>query len=232
MTAASCVSFFINSIGVLKNQDKPSIVKIHPIMCPPWISKEQICHREYFHCTTLHRQNILCNTILWIALYQQSQRKTKNRNPLSWQHSIFHQMLHVPLSPSWRSSIWHSHHHVWISEDGYQSVTMNQSGYLVLCPVIVWVTVVSITLSYHVTNAKAIVNTIIINNVLKTMLSVTIWEKLWSAARIIGRDNLEFDPNDIGAHSILYGAAMMMYLVQLATFFIIMIGRWLSEAFL
>ena len=56
--------------------------------------------------------------------------------------------------------------------------------------------------------------------------------KLRSAVDNIGVDKLGFKGDDIGTHSIRSGAAMAMYLAEVPTFSIMMIGRWSSDAFL
>ena len=56
--------------------------------------------------------------------------------------------------------------------------------------------------------------------------------KILSDAGIFGEDVLGFAPANIGTHSICSGAAMHMYLAQVPTFSIMMIGRWSRDAFL
>ena len=109
---------------------------------------------------------------------------------------------------------------------------MFRSGDPELCPVRAWAAIVRRVLSYPGTDYDSTVNTIYINNKLKTITSSTARTKLRSAARTIGETKLGFKPDDIGTHSIRSGAAMAMYLDKVPTFSIMMIGRWSSDAFL
>ena len=118
------------------------------------------------------------------------------------------------------------------SDERHESITMHRSGDNLLCPVRSWASIVRRILSYPGTNADTTVNTVLINGRLKTITSATVRAKLRSAASIIGKDNLGFEPNDVGTHSIRSGAAMAMYLAHVPTFTIMMIGRWSSDAFL
>jgi hypothetical protein len=56
--------------------------------------------------------------------------------------------------------------------------------------------------------------------------------KLCQAASIIGKNDLVFEPNELGLHSLRSGAAMAMYLAGCAVFTIMLIGCWSSDAFL
>jgi len=118
------------------------------------------------------------------------------------------------------------------SDERHETITMHRSGDTVLCPVRAWAAIVRRILSYPGTTADTNVNTIFVDNKLSTISSATMLEKLRAAARLIGEDVLGFDPEDIGTHSIRSGAAMAMYLADVATFTIMMIGRWSSDAFL
>ncbi|KAL7467158.1 hypothetical protein ACHAXS_007407 [Conticribra weissflogii] len=55
---------------------------------------------------------------------------------------------------------------------------------------------------------------------------------LCDAATAVGEDQLGFDKEEIGTHSIRSGAAMSMYLGECPVYIIMMIGRWSSDAFL
>ena len=57
-------------------------------------------------------------------------------------------------------------------------------------------------------------------------------EKLRFTARIIGADVLGYKPSEIGTHSLCPGAAMSMYLQRMPTYTIMLLGRWMSTAFL
>ncbi|KAL7454438.1 hypothetical protein ACHAXS_000331 [Conticribra weissflogii] len=55
---------------------------------------------------------------------------------------------------------------------------------------------------------------------------------LRDAAAVIGEDHLGFKKEGIGAHLLRSGAAMSMYLEECLVYTIMMMGRWLSDAFL
>ena len=118
------------------------------------------------------------------------------------------------------------------SDERHESVTMHRSGDNLLCPVRSLAAISRRILSYPGTNCDSPINTVLINGKLKTITSATVRTKLRSAAAQIGKDNLGFEPNDIGTHSIRSGSAMAMYLTKVPTFTIMMIGRWSSDAFL
>ena len=118
------------------------------------------------------------------------------------------------------------------SDERNESVTMFRSGDPTLCPVRAWAAIVRRILSYPGTNFDTPVNTIYIQGKLSSISSTTARSKLRSAARNLGEIKLGFKPEDIGTHSIRSGAAMAMYLDEVPTFSIMMIGRWSSDAFL
>ena len=109
---------------------------------------------------------------------------------------------------------------------------MHRSGCTLLCPVRSWASIVRRVLSYPGTIIDNWVNTILVEKSPKTISSTTAQTKIRSAAGIVGEDVLGFSPSDIGKYSIRLGAAMHMYLAQVPTFSMMMIGRWSSEAFL
>jgi hypothetical protein len=55
---------------------------------------------------------------------------------------------------------------------------------------------------------------------------------LWAACAAIGSTCLGFEPRKIGTHSLRLGATMEMYLAEIPVYTIMLIGRWLSDAFL
>ena len=118
------------------------------------------------------------------------------------------------------------------SDERHESVTMHRSGDPVLCPVRAWASVARRVLSYPGTDETSTVNTILLNDTISTISSSTVRTKLRSAVDDIGVDKLGFTGKDIGTHSIRSGAAMAMYLAEVPTFSIMMIGRWSSDAFL
>ncbi len=55
---------------------------------------------------------------------------------------------------------------------------------------------------------------------------------LQSACAPIGGARLGFEPSKVGTHSLCLGVAMEMYLAGVPVYTIMLIGRWLSNAFL
>jgi hypothetical protein len=53
-----------------------------------------------------------------------------------------------------------------------------------------------------------------------------------AACESFGWEKLNIKPGDIGTHSIRSGATMAMYLGDVPMYSIMMLGRWLSDAFL
>ena len=118
------------------------------------------------------------------------------------------------------------------SDEQHESVTMHCSGCTLLCPVRPWSSIVRRVISYPGTTIDTWVNTILFKNSLKKISSTTARTNIRSAAGIVREDVLGFALADIGTHYIRSGAAMHMYLAQVPTFSITMIGRWSSDAFL
>lgn len=118
------------------------------------------------------------------------------------------------------------------SDEHNESVIMHRSGDPALYTVIPWASICRQVLSYPSCDESTSVNPIFTNGKLSTISSATVRVKLRSAAREIGVHTLAFEPDDIGTHSICSSGAMAMYLAQVSTFIITMIGRWSSDAFL
>ena len=118
------------------------------------------------------------------------------------------------------------------SDERHETITMHRSGDTSLCPVRAWAAVIQRIRSYPNTDPSTTVNTILVDNKLARISSSTMLSKLRSAVRTLGETKLGFKAEDIGTHSLRSGAAMAMYLADVATFTIMMIGRWSSDAFL
>jgi hypothetical protein len=54
---------------------------------------------------------------------------------------------------------------------------------------------------------------------------------LCAASKAVGSAHLGFEPSKMGTHSLYSGAAMEMYLAGIPVYTIMLIGRWLSDAF-
>lgn len=112
------------------------------------------------------------------------------------------------------------------------TITHHCSNDITLCPVRSWAAIVKRILNYPGTNADTPVNTVLINGQLKCITGSRIKTKIRSTAASIGEDVLGFKPSELGTHSIRSGAAMAMYLDNVPTYVIMLIGRWSSDAFL
>ena len=114
------------------------------------------------------------------------------------------------------------------------SVGMYKTDDPTFCPVILWASVIKRILSYPLTCLDTQVNVWFDqkSNSLKYITSNMIRSQLRGTAAAIGKALLGFDPKEIGCHSIRSGFAMAMYLTKELPLTIMIIGRWLSEAFL
>ena len=101
-----------------------------------------------------------------------------------------------------------------------------------LCPVRAWAALVKRVLGYPGTNSDTPVNAFVINGVLKYIPATRIVDKIRASATVIGEDVLGCHPSEFGSHSIRSGAAMAMYLNDVPTYTIMLVGRWSSDAFL
>eukprot|EP00956_Cyclotella_meneghiniana_P033328 scaffold95026_cov46-Cyclotella_meneghiniana.AAC.3 len=103
-----------------------------------------------------------------------------------------------------------------------------------LCPVKHWATTIDRLRSYPNYNDKWPVyyffdrNTNKASNISSSEIAVDIK----AAVDAIGEDVLGFNSNDVGTHSNRAGFAMMMYLSKTPVYTIMLLGRWLSDAFL
>ncbi len=70
------------------------------------------------------------------------------------------------------------------------------------------------------------------NGRMEHITSKTILQHLRAACATIGSACLKFEPHKIGTHSLRSGAATEMYLGEIPVYTIMLIGRWLSDAFL
>ncbi|MGH7974513.1 MAG: hypothetical protein ACREBR_03210 [bacterium] len=111
-------------------------------------------------------------------------------------------------------------------------ITMHGSGDTVLCPVQAWSFLTQRIMAYPGTSSTSPVNTVAFEGRTITLSATTILQKLRSATAIIGKDNLGFEPAEVGLHSLRSRAAMAMYLAHVPIYTIMLIGRWSSDAFL
>ena len=117
-----------------------------------------------------------------------------------------------------------------------ETVTMQCSYDLILCPVRAWARIISRIISNWGGSENTFVSQYRIKGDDKgSFLEVTSKDMagaLRAAASSYGLDRLGFQSTDIGTHSIRSGAAMAMYLDKVPVYTIMLIGRWSSDAFL
>ena len=103
-----------------------------------------------------------------------------------------------------------------------------------LCPVKRWARLAQRVRSYTGCTDSTPVNIHInaLTGAVEEISSYEIVKALHSAASSFGKDDLGFNVDDLGTHSIRSGAAMAMYLSNTPAYTIMLIGRWSSDAFL
>jgi hypothetical protein len=114
------------------------------------------------------------------------------------------------------------------------TITQHLSGDKLLCPVIVWASIVKQIRSYKNSTSTTTVNTYQFQNS-ETFHSFTGTELLkWLrfATTSIGLNTLGFTAEDVGLHSARSRAAMAMYLAHRPGVTIMLLGRWSSDTFL
>ncbi len=77
-----------------------------------------------------------------------------------------------------------------------------------------------------------LVSTVCNHEIIEQVTSDHVINTFWDALVAIGEVKLGFIKEDIGAHSIRYGAAIAMYLGECPVFMIMLISCWSSNAFL
>jgi hypothetical protein len=112
------------------------------------------------------------------------------------------------------------------------TVTQIASGDTKLCPVRSAAAIVRRIRGYNGTTADTPTSAVLINNRITQVTSENVINALRDAVVAIGEHRLGITKDQIGTHSIRSGAAMAMYLGECAVFTIMLIGRWLSDAFL
>jgi hypothetical protein len=114
------------------------------------------------------------------------------------------------------------------------TITQHRSGDKLLCPVIVWASIVKRIRSYKNSISTTMVNTYQFANSEKfhSFTGTELLKRLRFATTLIGHNTLGFTANDVGLHSARSGAAMAMYLAHIPVFTIMLLGRWSSDAFL
>ena len=117
-------------------------------------------------------------------------------------------------------------------DERMDTVTQLSSEDELLCPCRVWAKIVRRIREYHGSNDDTPVSAVWRNGRIEHITSDEMVKALQAAVVLIGEEKLGFKKEDIGTHSIRSGAAMAMFLGEIAVYTIMMIGRWSSDAFL
>jgi hypothetical protein len=102
----------------------------------------------------------------------------------------------------------------------------------VLCPILQWAQLVNRILSYPNITCDTPVCTVWRHERLDKIASMQVLLALRTASKEVGSARLGFKPSKMGTHSLCSGAAMETYLAGVTVYPIMLIGRWLSNAFL
>jgi hypothetical protein len=102
----------------------------------------------------------------------------------------------------------------------------------VLCPVLQWARLVNRILSYPNITCDTPVCAVWRHGRLDKIPSMQVLSALRAASKEVGSTRLGFEPSKMGMHSLCSGAAMDTYLAGVTVYPIMLIGRWLSNAFL
>ncbi len=112
------------------------------------------------------------------------------------------------------------------------TITQMASGGKILCPVRAAAAIVKRIGKYLGSSLNYPVSTVYNNKIINQVTSNHVINALWDAVGAIGEVKLGFKKKNVGTHSIRLSAAMAMYLGECPVFMIMLIGCWLSNAFL
>ena len=101
-----------------------------------------------------------------------------------------------------------------------------------LCPVEAWAALVKRILAYPNTCENTTVNTFQTKGKLKQISSTQTKNFITSHVKSIGERKLGIDVKTVGTHSLRSSCAMLLYLSNVRTSTIMLLGRWKSDAFL
>ena len=117
-----------------------------------------------------------------------------------------------------------------------ETVTMQCSFDLILCPVRSWARLIRSILTTWGGSEETFVSSYGTKKATTTkfqeVTSKDMTVALRAAAMAYGLEQLGFKEDDLGTHSIRSGAAMAMYLDKVPVYTIMIIGRWSSDVFL
>lgn len=102
----------------------------------------------------------------------------------------------------------------------------------ILCPVHAWGALVHRVMSYPKSTTLSTVNTFLHKGKLTKITNQQVKRHLISIVKLLGPETLGVDIKRIGTHTVRTSAAMLMYLANIRTSTIMLIGRWKSDAFL
>ncbi len=101
-----------------------------------------------------------------------------------------------------------------------------------MCPVKLWASIVTRILSFKGSNKDSPVSLAQHRNSTISITSEMVANLLKDGVIEIGETKLGIHRSEVGTHSVRSGAAMAIYLAGVPIFSIMLIGRWLSLAFL
>ena len=101
-----------------------------------------------------------------------------------------------------------------------------------LCLVRIWASVIDRILSYDNTSGKTKVNTVIVDGLKTSIRSSTVQLHVKTTVTIIGKDALKVKASEIGTHTLRTSFATMLWLKKTDPKEIMILGRWLSNAFM
>ncbi len=108
-------------------------------------------------------------------------------------------------------------------------------GDKIMCPVRACIELIHQIRATNIPHDKILdlqINTVVIKGKLSTIPSSIILEKIRSAVKALGKDNLDFTADEVSTHSNRSGGAMGMYLSGTPVYMIMLMGCWSSDAFM
>ncbi len=101
-----------------------------------------------------------------------------------------------------------------------------------LCPIIQWAVLVKQILSYPGLTKNTKVSTVMIGTRILNITSKIVKMALRDGVKTYSKAKLQIYTHEVGTHSIRSGSAMVIYLRGVPVFAIMMISRWLLDAFM
>ena len=114
------------------------------------------------------------------------------------------------------------------------TITQHRSKHDILCPVKAWATTINRILKYDKASLTTTVNTFLDTSKGK-LVRITagqIRDAIRSTVYKMGTSKLGVNPSQVGTHTVRSSCAMLLYLAQVRTSTIMLLGRWKSDAFL